>query len=62
MDLAINCPIGTMIVWTALLSALVYMGEDAEAELRVFIEDLALRNVVAKVSGDELLVFQHILQ
>jgi hypothetical protein len=38
------------------------LSEDAEAKLGVFIEDLALRHIVAEVGGDEVVVLQHLLQ
>jgi hypothetical protein len=50
-----------MIVRIALLGAPVGVGKDAEAELRVFVENLALRHVVADVTGHEGLVLQHVL-
>jgi hypothetical protein len=51
-----------MVVWRGLSGAMVHVGEDAEAKLRVFIEDLALRHIVAEVGGDEVIVLQHVLQ
>src|SRR5262249_1527395 len=37
------------------------MGEDAEAELGILVENLALRHVVAHVLGDERLVLEDLL-
>jgi hypothetical protein len=37
------------------------VGEDAEAERGIFVEDLALGHVVAEMAGDERAVLQHIL-
>src|SRR5262245_66572896 len=37
------------------------MGEDAEAELGIFVQDLALRHVVAQMLLEERFVHQHFL-
>jgi hypothetical protein len=37
------------------------MAKNAEPELRVLVEDLPLRNVVAEMSGDERIVLQNLL-
>ena len=50
-----------MVVRIALLLAAVDVGEDAEAELRIFVEDLALGDVVADVPADERLVLENLL-
>ncbi len=50
-----------MIVRVTLLGALVDVGENAEAELRVLVKDLALGPVVADLLGDERLVLQDVL-
>ena len=46
----------------ALLGALVDVGEDAESQLRILVQDLALGPVVAEVGGDERLVLEDFLQ
>jgi hypothetical protein len=40
----------------------VHVGKDAEAQLGIFIENLALRHIVSEVSGDEVVVLQDFLQ
>src|SRR5437016_14400157 len=50
-----------MVVRLALLGARVDVGENAEAELRVLVQDLALRHAVAEMPGDECLVLQDLL-
>jgi hypothetical protein len=37
------------------------MAENAEAELRVFVQDFALGSVVAEMRLDKIFVFQHLL-
>jgi len=37
------------------------MAEDAESEFRILVEDLTLGHVVVEMSGDEILVLQHVL-
>jgi hypothetical protein len=37
------------------------MAEDAESEFRIFVEDLPLGHVVVQMSGDKILVLQHVL-
>src|SRR5580704_12242462 len=59
--LAIDRPGRPVIVRVALPRASVNVGQDAEAELRVLVEDLALRHVVTQVRGDERVVLQHVL-
>ena len=50
-----------MIVRVAVLGAVVDVAENAKTELGVFVEDFALGDVVAEMSLDEILVFQHLL-
>jgi hypothetical protein len=45
-----------VIMRLALFGALIDMAEDAEAELRILVEDLPLRPVLGKVLADELRV------
>src|SRR5207249_1078376 len=59
--LAVDRPRRPVIVRVALFDAVVHVGEDAEAELRIFVEDLALWHVVADVCGDERVVLQDVL-
>src|SRR5262249_31550558 len=59
--LAVDRPGRPVIVRVALLLALISVGEDAEAELGIFVEDLALGHVVADVPGDEGVVFENVL-
>src|SRR4030095_883603 len=59
--LAVDGPRRAVIVRLALLRARVVVREDAEAERRVFVEDLPLGDVVADVLGDEGVVLQHLL-
>jgi hypothetical protein len=37
------------------------MAEDAEPEFRILVEDLPLGHVVVEMSGDKILVLQHVL-
>src|ERR1700730_14051939 len=37
------------------------MAEDAEPEFRILVEDLPFRHSVVEMSGDKILVLQHIL-
>src|SRR3989449_2569193 len=60
--LAVDRPVLAVIVRLALLRPVVDVGQDAEAELRVLVDDLALRHVVAQVPGDEGLVRQHLAE
>jgi hypothetical protein len=50
-----------VVVRIALLLALVDVSQDAEAELRIFVEDLAFGDLVADVRGDERLVRENVL-
>src|SRR5262245_66558102 len=50
-----------MIVRIALAGPAVDVAEDAEAQLRVGVEDLALRHVVTQVPGDERVILQRVL-
>ena len=50
-----------MIVRLALPRPLVDVGENAEAELRILVEDLALGPVIAEMTRDEHVVLQHVL-
>ncbi len=50
-----------MVVRLALLGALIGMGEDAESELGVLIDDLPLGRAGAEVLGDESLVLERLL-
>src|SRR5579872_5821866 len=59
--LAVDRPGRAVIVRVAVLGAVVDMAEDAEAELRVLEQHLALGHVVAEVAFDEVLVLQHLL-
>src|SRR5262245_57978328 len=59
--LAVDRPRRPVIVRIALAGAAVDVAEDAEAEPRVGVEDLALGHVVAQVPGDERVVLQHVL-
>ena len=51
-----------MVVGIALLLAVVDVSENAEAEPRVFVEDLALGHVVSDVLGDERVVLENLLE
>ena len=51
-----------MIVRRAASRPLVHVGQDAEAKLGVFIENLTLWHMIAEVGGDEVVVLQHFLQ
>jgi hypothetical protein len=51
-----------MIVWLAGLGAMVHMGQNAEAELGILIEDFPLWHLVAKMGGDKILVLEDISQ
>ena len=62
LGLAVDRPVLAVIVRLALLGSVIDVGEDAEAELRIFVEDLALRHVVAEMLGDERAVGQHLAQ
>src|SRR5918996_409288 len=59
--LAVDRPRWPVIVRRALLRVPVVVGEDAEAERGILVEDLALGHVVAEVARDERLVPQHLL-
>src|SRR2546428_379469 len=59
--LTVDRPGRTVVVRIALFGVLVDVGEDAEAELRVLVENLALGHVVADMSGEERLVLQDIV-
>src|SRR5262249_48254209 len=59
--LPVDRPGRTVIVRIALLLALVRVGEDTEAELRILVEDLALGHVVSDVPGDERVVLEDLL-
>ena len=59
--LAVDRPGWAVIVRLAFLRSPIDVGENAETEVRVFVEDLALWPVVTEVSGDEGLVLQDIL-
>jgi hypothetical protein len=37
------------------------MAEDAEPEVRILVEDLPLGHVIMEMSGDKVLVLQHVL-
>jgi hypothetical protein len=50
-----------VIVRLAFSGTVVDMGENAEPELRILIEDLPLRNVVTEMSGDESVILQNLL-
>ncbi len=50
-----------MIVRLALPGALVDMSQNAEAEFRVLVEDLAFGHLVAEMGGDESIVLQCLL-
>ena len=45
----------------AFSGTVVDMGENAEPELRILIEDLPLRNVVPEMGGYESVIFQNLL-
>jgi hypothetical protein len=38
------------------------MGEDAEAQFRILIKDLALWYIVTKIGGDECVILQYLLE
>src|ERR1051326_8657363 len=61
LGLAVDRPRMRVVVRLALLRAVIVVREDAEAELGIFEEDLALRHVVADVLRDERIVLQHVL-
>src|SRR6186713_1276843 len=61
LGLAVDRPGGAVIVRVRLLRAAVHVGEDAEPERGVLVEDFPLGNVVAEVLGDEGLVLEHVL-
>src|SRR5262249_9008546 len=60
--LAVDRPVLAVIVRLALFGAVVYVGQDAEAELRVFVKDLTVGHVIPEVLGDEALVAEHVSQ
>ena len=49
-----------MIVRLTFLGACVVVRQDAEAECRIFIEDLALGHVVPEMGGDEAVILQYV--
>src|ERR1700732_1922470 len=59
--LAVDRPGGAMIVRRARLGAGIDMRKNAKAELGILVKDLALRQIVADMLGDEGLVLQHVL-
>src|SRR4029453_1759751 len=61
VGLAVDGPGRAVVVRIALLGACVDVGEDAEAELRVFVEDLALGRPVAEMGVREGLVLEDVL-
>ena len=50
-----------MVVRGARLGVSMNMRQNAEAEFGIFIEDLALRDVIAEMGGNEVVVLQHVL-
>jgi hypothetical protein len=50
-----------VIVRLALSGAVVDMAENAEAERKILVEDLPLRNIVTEMSGDKRVVLQDLL-
>ena len=50
-----------MVVRLALPRALIDVAEDAEPELRILVEDLALGHAVVEMGADEILVLEHVL-
>src|SRR6185436_10884770 len=62
LRLAVDRPRGAVVVRRRGLGALVRVGEDAEAELRILVEDLALRRRVGQVLSDEAAVLQKPLE
>src|SRR5262249_17923030 len=59
--LPVDRPGRAVIVRLAFLGAVVDVGEYAEAELRVFVENLPLRHVVAEMPGHEAVALQQVL-
>src|SRR6059036_1537503 len=59
--LTVDRPGRAVVVRVTLPGALVDVGENAEAELRVLVEDLAFGPVVLDMGSDEGVVLQHIL-
>ena len=51
-----------MVVRRARPGVCVYMGQDAETEFRVLVEDLALRHVIPEVCGHEGFILQDFLE
>src|ERR1044071_4251240 len=61
-SLTVDRPRGAVIVRRALLRSRVRVGEDAEAELGILVQDLPLRHVVTEMLGDERRVLQDVLE
>src|SRR6185437_16139104 len=62
LGLTVDRPGRAVVVRLAALRAAVDVRQDAEAELWVLVEHLALRHVVAEMRRDEILVPQHVLE
>src|SRR5215472_8875572 len=58
--LAVDRPRRAVVVRVAVLGAVVDMAKDAEAELRVFVQHLAVRHVIVEMCPDEGIVLQHL--